>query len=233
MIPVLGAALTGAVAWNGLTWWRGLPRVRDTRCSVVSSAPELAEGGAGSVDWGGFDGIKPVGVLGVAGVLTIAPAVGLVAGLLVDRALRRPRGGAHGVYAVGACRAVADVGGSCADPWPNDAQKAVGVVALLLVAVASSHTSWRPYGSSSCAVPHLPRGPRRADGGSCGRSAGAHPDPSPRCDLEPDRSSAVLLGASVLGAAGSTTQSWRRRWSGSVGDGAVGAMCAGAWCGPF
>ena len=25
VIAVLGAALTGAVAWNGITWWRGLP----------------------------------------------------------------------------------------------------------------------------------------------------------------------------------------------------------------
>ena len=25
VIPVLGAALTGAVAWNALTWWWGLP----------------------------------------------------------------------------------------------------------------------------------------------------------------------------------------------------------------
>ena len=89
MTQVLGAALTGAVVWNGLTWWRGLPSSSGHALLGGLVGAALAEGGSGSVDWGGFDGIKPVGVLGVAAVLTIAPVVGFAAGLAVDRALRR------------------------------------------------------------------------------------------------------------------------------------------------
>src|SRR6478672_3266817 len=76
VIPVLGAALTGAVAWNGVTWWRGLPSSSGHALLGGLVGAALATGGAGAVNWGGFDGIHPVGVLGVAAVLTIAPVLG-------------------------------------------------------------------------------------------------------------------------------------------------------------
>ena len=85
LIPVLGAALTGAVIWNGITWRRGLPSSSGHALLGGLVGPALAVGGADAVNWGGFDGIHPVGVLGVAAVLTIAPVVGFVAGLVVDR----------------------------------------------------------------------------------------------------------------------------------------------------
>src|SRR5204863_8151987 len=89
VIPVLGAALTGAVAWNGVTWWRGLPSSSGHALLGGLVGAALATGGAGAVDWGGFDGIHPVGVIGVAAVLTVAPLLGFVAGLVADRGARR------------------------------------------------------------------------------------------------------------------------------------------------
>ena len=109
MIQVLGAALTGAVVWNGLTWWRGLPSSSGHALLGGLVGAALAEGGTGSVNWGGFDGIKPVGVLGVAAYLTIAPASGFAAGLVVDRDRIAPRSEAPGAY-VGPC---APGNGSC------------------------------------------------------------------------------------------------------------------------
>ena len=110
VIPVLGAALTGAVAWNTLTWWRGLPSSSGHALLGGLVGAALAEGGTGSVDWGGFDGIKPVGVIGVAVVLTIAPVLGFVAGLAVDRALRRAGAAEHSARARSrARRAMGDV----------------------------------------------------------------------------------------------------------------------------
>ena len=140
VIAVLGAALTGAVVWNAVTWWRGLPSSSGHTLlgGLVGSA--LAEGGTGAVNWGGFDGIHPVGVLGVTAVLTIAPVLGFVAGLVVDRGARRA-----------ARRATRRLRGPVrAGQWimseglalthgANDAQKAVGVVALLLVAGGELH----------------------------------------------------------------------------------------------
>src|SRR4249919_591732 len=89
VIPVLGAALTGAVAWNGLTWWRGLPSSSGHALLGGLVGAALAEGGADAVNWGGFDGIYPVGVLGVMGVMALAPIFGLLAGLVVNRWARR------------------------------------------------------------------------------------------------------------------------------------------------
>ena len=90
VIPVLGAALTGAVVWNGITWWRGLPSSSGHALLGGLVGAALVEGGTGAVNWGGFDGILPVGVIGVAAVLTIAPVLGLR-----RRARRRPRGAAR------------------------------------------------------------------------------------------------------------------------------------------
>ena len=117
VIPVLGAALTGAVAWNAITWWRGLPSSSGHALLGGLVGAALAEGGTGSVDWGGFDGIKPVGVIGVAVVLTIAPVLGFVAGLVVDRGAATRRAAEHPARArARARRAMGDVRGSRAQP---------------------------------------------------------------------------------------------------------------------
>ena len=149
---MLGAALTGAVVWNGLTWWRGLPSSSGHALLGGLVGAALAEGGADAVNWGGFDGIHPVGVIGVTVVLTIAPVLGFVAGLVADRG-RAPGGaGARPAACVDRC---APASGSCPEGLAishgaNDAQKAVGVVALLLVAggelqpeLARRGSSWR------------------------------------------------------------------------------------------
>ncbi|MEX1008418.1 MAG: inorganic phosphate transporter, partial [Acidimicrobiia bacterium] len=56
---VLGAALTGAVAWNLITWWRGLPSSSGHALLGGLVGAALAEGGTSAVDWGGFDGLHP------------------------------------------------------------------------------------------------------------------------------------------------------------------------------
>ncbi len=135
MTQVLGAALTGAVVWNGLTWWRGLPSSSGHALLGGLVGAALAEGGTGSVNWGGFDGIKPVGVFGVAAVLTIAPLFGFGAGLVVDRALRRAaRRSTRRVRGPVRAGQWIMTEGLALSHGANDAQKAVGVVALLLVA---------------------------------------------------------------------------------------------------
>src|SRR5436190_17995892 len=140
VIPVLGAALTGAVAWNAITWWRGLPSSSGHALLGGLVGAAVVKGGAGSVNWGGFDGIKPVGVIGVAVVLTIAPLIGFVAGFVVDRALRRAARRTTR-RARGPVRAGQWVmsEGLALSHGANDAQKAVGVVALLLVAGGEMH----------------------------------------------------------------------------------------------
>ena len=169
----------------------------------------LAEGGAGSVNWGGFDGLKPVGVPSASlPCLTIAPVVGFAAGLVVDRALRRA-----------ARRSTRRVRGPVrAGQWlmseslalshgANDAQKTVGIVALLLFASGElQHLTAPPWVRTGVR--------RRTHGGDRARwladradARPAHrPDPPLDALASQSGSTAVLLGASVLGAPVSTTQ---------------------------
>ena len=135
LIAVLGAALSGAVAWNVITWSRGLPSSSGHALLGGLVGAAIAEGGASAVNWGGFDGIVPVGVIGVAVVLTVAPVLGFAAGIVADRvarragrrATRRVRGPVRlGQWAMSGILALSH--------GANDAQKAVGVIAVLLVA---------------------------------------------------------------------------------------------------
>jgi inorganic phosphate transporter, PiT family len=224
VIQVLGAALTGAVAWNGLTWWWGLPSSSGHALLGGLVGAALAEAGAGSVNWGGFDGIKPVGVLGVATVLTIAPAVGLAAGFVVDRALRRA-----------ARRSTQRVRGPVrAGQWlmseglalshgANDAQKVVGVVALLLVASGELSHLVAPLWVELVCGAALTAG-TALGGWRIVRTLGRRIIRIRPLDALSSQtgSAGVLLGASILGAPVSTTQvvassvvgvgGGRRRW---------------------
>jgi PiT family inorganic phosphate transporter len=224
LIPVLGAALTGAVIWNGITWRRGLPSSSGHALLGGLVGPALAVGGADAVNWGGFDGIHPVGVLGVAAVLTIAPVLGFVVGLVVDRGARRAAR-----RATRRLRGPVRVGqwimseGLALTHGANDAQKAVGVVALLLVAGGElQHIESPPWVELACGVA-LTAG-TALGGWPIVRTLGRRITLIRPIDALASQagSTAVLLGASVIGAPVSTTQivassvvgvgGGRRRW---------------------
>lgn len=135
VVPVVGAGLTGALAWNLLTWWRGLPSSSSHGLVGGLVGAALAEAGADAVEWGGFDGFHPVGVLGVLTVLALAPLVGFAVGFAVQRtaafSLRRARREIERPIRRaewGTAAALAFSHGA------NDAQKTMGVITLLLVA---------------------------------------------------------------------------------------------------
>lgn len=134
-IAVIGAGLTGAVAWNVLTWLRGLPASSSHALVGGLVGAALVAAGASAVNWGGLDGWRPVGVIGVLIALAVSPLIGFWAAALLTRASLR-----------GLRRASDRVGGPIrggqwiTSAWlafshgSNDAQKAVGLVAALLVA---------------------------------------------------------------------------------------------------
>lgn len=134
-VAVIGAGALAAVLWNLLTWWRGLPSSSAHALvgGLVGSA--FAEAGVDAINWGGFEGMKPVGILGVLIALAVSPLLGLGFGFgfarLNRRALRRatkrirsPIRGAEWVMS-----AALSFGHGA-----NDAQKSMGVVAALLLA---------------------------------------------------------------------------------------------------
>ena len=134
-IEVIAAGLVAAVAWNLLTWRLGLPSSSGHALVGGLVGAALVEGGADAVNWGGLDGLRPVGVIGTALALAVAPVLGALAALVATRALRRALRRATrrwrapiraGEWAMSA--------GLAFSHGANDAQKAVGLLAALLVA---------------------------------------------------------------------------------------------------
>jgi PiT family inorganic phosphate transporter len=134
-VAVIGAGVLAAVIWNVATWWLGLPSSSGHALvgGLVGSA--LAVSGVDAVNWGGFDGWRPVGVIGVLVALAVSPLIGLAGGAalargegrLLRRATRRLRGPVRGGEWVMSAALSMSHGA-------NDGQKSMGVVAALLVA---------------------------------------------------------------------------------------------------
>ncbi len=131
---VIGCGLAAAVGWNMMTWWLGLPSSSGHALVGGLVGAAVVEGGINAVNWGGIESGKPVGVFGTLIALAVFPVLGGVVAFLVIRALRR----------LGRRLTRAWDGSVVAGQWgmssalafshgANDAQKAVGVIAALLV----------------------------------------------------------------------------------------------------
>ncbi len=134
-VAVIGSGALGAVAWNLLTWWRGLPSSSGHGLVGGLVGAALADGGSGAVHWGGMAGLHPRGVLGVLIALAVSPVIGLALGIgavrAERRALRRATRRVAGPVRGGQWVASAALSFS---HGANDGQKAMGVIAALLVA---------------------------------------------------------------------------------------------------
>jgi inorganic phosphate transporter, PiT family len=124
---VILGGLVGAIAWDLLTWYSGLP---------TSSSHALIGGFAGAaVMKGGWDAIIPAGFLKIAAFIVISPVLGLLLGYFfmvvvlqlfqkstpdrVDRFFRRGQLFSAALYSLG--------------HGTNDAQKTMGLIYILLI----------------------------------------------------------------------------------------------------
>jgi inorganic phosphate transporter, PiT family len=135
MLEVLAAAVLGALVWNLVTLWWGLP-CSSGHCLVGALAgAAVAEGGLSAVRWGGLNGLRPEGVFGSLLWLFFSSAVALplaVVGIrLARRSLRRARRGVERPVRGGELAASA---GLAFAHGSNDAQKAMGLMTAALVA---------------------------------------------------------------------------------------------------
>jgi PiT family inorganic phosphate transporter len=223
-IEVIGAGLTAAVAWNLITWRLGLPSSSGHALVGGLVGAGLIEGGADAINWGGMDGLHPVGVLGTLIALAISPVLGAFGALIVIRCIRRlarratrrwhgPTAGAQWVTSA----ALAFSHGS------NDAQKSVGIVAALLLADGQISSLDAPTWTVVACAAALTLG-TALGGWRIIRTVGRRIYRiQPIEGLASQSSSAsVIFGASLLGAPTSTTQvvassivgigGGRRRW---------------------
>lgn len=230
MVPVVGAGLAGATGWNALTWWLGLPSssghalVGGLLGAAITDGVLSGDGGLKSVQWGGFEGWHPTGVIGVLVALFISPPLGFAVAYLLLRLLRRVsrRWTTRWNSPVRASGWVAAAGLSFSHGG-NDAQKAMGVIAVLLLASGHTTTMSVPIWAKVATGVALTLG--TALGGwrivkTIGRRIFTL---TPMDSFASQASStAVILGASLVGAPVSTTQvvassvvgvgGARRRW---------------------
>jgi PiT family inorganic phosphate transporter len=213
-IAAISAALLAAVAWNLLTWARGLP---------ASSGHALVGGlvgaglAAGSViNWNG--------VAKTLVALAVSPLLGALAGLATLRQLRRA-----GRRATRRWRGPVRGGGWASSAalafghGANDAQKSVGVIAALLVADGRATSLSSPTWAAAACAGALTLG-TALGGWPIVRTSGRGIIRLRPLDAVagPAASAGVLVAASALGAPVSTTQvvassivgvaGGRRRW---------------------
>lgn len=228
MVAVVGAGLAGATAWNLITWWLGLPSSSGHALvgGLVGAAVAdgIISGSPGAVQWGGFDGWHPTGVIGVLVALLISPPLGFAVAFLLLRFLRlvsrrwttRWIGPVRGGGWIAAAGLSFSHGG-------NDAQKAMGVIAVLLL--ASGHTTTMTVPLWAKIITGLALTAGTALGGwRIVKTIGQRIFSLTPLDSFASQASstAVILGASLIGAPVSTTQvvassvvgagGGRRRW---------------------
>jgi len=205
---VIGAALAAAVLWNLATWSRGVPSSSAQALVGGLVGAALADGGVHAVNWGGLEAGRPVGVVGTVISLVISPPLGAVAALVVIRALRRlgrrasRRWGGPirgGLWAAAAALAFSH--------GANDAQKAVGVIAALLLASGRISTLVAPSWVVVVCATALTAG-TALGGWRIIRTVGRGIYRIQRIEglASTGTSAAVIFGASLLGAPTSTSQ---------------------------
>src|SRR6266545_5982244 len=207
-VEVVGAALTAAVTWNVITWRRGLPSSSSHALVGGLVGAGVVEVGIGAVNWGGVGGGHPTGVIGALVALAISPVLGFGAAWAMERAVRR------GLRRV-TTRANRPVlraqwltsGWLAFSHGANDAQKAVGVLAVLLLANGTTRSLAVPVWTKLACAAALTAG-TALGGWRIVKTIGRRIFRIRPVDglVSQTSSAAVILVASLLGAPASTTQ---------------------------
>ena len=134
-VVVIGAGLTGAVAWNVITWYRGIPSSASHALVGGLVGAAIVSAGIEAVAWGPVVDGRLGGVLGILVGIFLAAGIGFAFSWLLERvALRLARR-----WSTSAARPVRGAQW-VTSAWlafshgANDASKAIGVIAALLVA---------------------------------------------------------------------------------------------------
>jgi inorganic phosphate transporter, PiT family len=207
-VGVIGSGLAAAVAWNGITWALGLPSSSGHALVGGLVGAALLAGGTDAVNWGGLDGLKPVGVLGTLIALAISPPLGALAALAAIRAARVLGRRATRRWATPVNRSQWATSAALAfSHGANDAQKSVGVIAALLLAGGEigslSAPRWVPLTCGAALTAGTALGGWRIMRTVGRRIYRIQPIEGLTSQAA---SAAVILGGSVAGAPISTTQ---------------------------
>jgi inorganic phosphate transporter, PiT family len=207
-VVVVGAALTAAVTWNLVTWWRGLPSSSSHALVGGLVGAALVEAGSGAVNWGGVGGGHPTGVVGALVALAISPVLGFGAAWAMELGVRRGLRRATTRMNRPVLRAQWLTSGWLAfTHGANDAQKAVGVLAVVLLANGRTQSLSAPVWAIVACAAALTLG-TALGGWRIVKTIGRRIFRIRPVDglVSQASSAAVILAASVVGAPASTTQ---------------------------
>ncbi|NOX63561.1 MAG: inorganic phosphate transporter [Chloroflexi bacterium] len=198
-ITVVLAALASASLWNIVTWWYGIP----------SSSSHALAGGliGGAIIFGGLDVLKLDGLIKVALALFISPILGFVAGWITLRViLLLARGATPKINRTFNQLQLVTATALSLSHGTNDAQKAIGIIALGMVTLGLSDEfiipSWSILASAAAMGLGTAMGGWRIIHTLGGKFYRIRPIHSFSSQLT---SAAVILGFSVLGGPVSTT----------------------------
>jgi inorganic phosphate transporter, PiT family len=144
-IAVVAAGLLAATAWNVATYVAGIPSSSGHALVGGLVGAALVAAGVDAVNWGGLDGLRPVGLFGVLIALAVTPFFGLAFGFFGVRVARRALRSAtqevnrplrRGQWVTSFALAFGH--------GANDAQKAIGLATVVLVAHGDVSTSTAP-----------------------------------------------------------------------------------------
>lgn len=134
-IPVLGAALTGAVIWATFTRNRGIPSSSSHALVGGLMGAAVLDAGISAVDWGPWTHGHVGGIFGVLLVLAVTPFLAAGLAYAVERtALHLTRRGTIRLNGPVAGAQWVTSAGLAFSHGSNDAQKTVGIIAAILVA---------------------------------------------------------------------------------------------------
>lgn len=207
-IPVVGAALTAAVAWNVVTWWWGLPSSSSHALVGGLVGAGVVEAGTTAINWGGAGGGgRPVGVVGALVGLAISPVLGFGAAWAIELGARRGLRRATTRVNPLALRAQWLTSAWLAfSHGANDAQKSVGIMAVLLLARGTTQSLSAPVWTKVACGAALTVG-TALGGWRIVRTIGRRIFRIRPVDglVSQASSAGVILSASLLGAPASTT----------------------------
>jgi PiT family inorganic phosphate transporter len=145
VLTVVFAALMGAIVWNLLTWWWGLPS---------SSSHALAGGMIGAtIPSLGFDGLIPAGILKIVSFIVLSPLIGMTLGasLMILTAWVVRRKTPARVDAVFRRLQLLSAAIFSYSHGTNDAQKVMGIISVILYG-----TVWADHASAADVAAKFP-----------------------------------------------------------------------------
>jgi len=135
-LRILVCGLFGAIAWNLLTWWRGIPSSSSHALVGGLAGAVVVAVGADHVAWGFAELAegRVTGIVKVLAALVLSPLIGFWAGFLIHRLMLALLRGARPVINRNLRNAqYLTAAGLAFSHGANDAQKSMGILTLVLL----------------------------------------------------------------------------------------------------